>query len=249
MIDLIKQKFTLNVQYSRIIEVLLRPKLAFSLMETEDGRMKWQTPIIVVSISAILVVIVSGFIKSRAASMDEVTLSPDFPNIQNNYMQAQQSMQGALFTYVFPLVRALLSLWIGWFILGGLMHLGSTLFGGRGSMQSALTITAYASLPFLVRDVLRLLYMLISQHAIQSFGLSGFVTNATFASHFLSRVDIFFIWSVILLILGFSVADNLSRSKSTANVLIVSITFLLIQSGAGILLSNVSRLANQSPFF
>ena len=69
-------------------------------------------------------------------------------------------------------------LWVGWIVLGGLLHLGSTLLGGRGSMQGALNITAWATLPFALRDLLQTVYMLSASHAITSPGLSGFATSA-----------------------------------------------------------------------
>ena len=238
-------------QFSRISEVLLQPQHTFSILVAENTG--WQFPMLALSISSTLVIIISGFLKARAASMGEVTLPPDWqwwtPDMQNNYMQAQQSMQGPVFNYVIPLVGALLGLWLGWLILGALLHFGSTLFGGRGSMQSALTITAWASLPFLVRDGLRIVYLLITQHPIQSPGLSGFTSNAAFVSQMLSRLDLFYIWSIFLLIIGFSITDNMPRNKSISNVLIVSILLLLVQSGIGSLLSGLSGLAVQRPFF
>lgn len=238
-------------QFSRISEVLLQPQHTFAILVGENTG--WQFPMLALSISSTLVVIISGFLKARAASMGEVTLPPDWqwwtPDMQNNYMQAQQSMQGPVFNYVIPLVGALLGLWFGWLILGALLHFGSTMFGGRGSMQSALTITAWASLPFLVRDGLRIVYLLIAQHPIQSPGLSGFTSNAVFVSQILSRLDLFYIWSIFLLIIGFSITDNMPRNKSISNVLIVSILLLLVQSGIGSLLSGMSGLAVQRPFF
>lgn len=239
-------------QFGRILEVLLQPKRTLGLI-AEEGRASWQTPMLALSVSAALSVIVSGYFTARAAMMGEMPLPRDWqwwtPEMQNNYMQAQQSMQGPVFTYIIPLVGALLGVWLGWLILGGLLHLGSTVFGGRGSMQSALTVTGWASLPFLARDALRIIFMLIAGHSIQSPGLSGFVANSAFAAQLLSRVDLFFIWAVVLLIAGFGLADNLPRTKAIANVLIVSLLLLLLQSGIGAVLSNASGLAIQRPFF
>jgi hypothetical protein len=239
-------------QFSRIPEVLLQPQRTLALI-AEEGRATWQTPMLVLSISAALSVIVSGYLTARAAMMGEMQLPRDWewwtPDMQNNYMQAQQSMQGPVFTYVIPLVGALLGLWLGWLILGGLLHLGSTVFGGRGSMQSALTITGWASLPFLVRDALRIIFMLIAGHSIQSPGLSGFVENSAFVAQFLSRVDLFFIWTILLLVIGFGLTDSLPRPKAIANVVIVSLLLLLLQSGLDAALSGASGLAVQRPFF
>ena len=146
-----------------------------------ESRGTWLTPMLILSLTASLVVLVSGYLKSRAAMLGEISLPMDWqywtPEMQNNYMQAQQATQGPTFMYVFPLVIAWTGLWLGWVLVAGLLHLGSTLLGGRGSMQSALNVTAWAVMPFALRDVLRILYMLIEKHAITSPGLSGFATS------------------------------------------------------------------------
>src|SRR5262249_54870322 len=152
-----------------------------------------------------LSVIVSGYLTSRAAMMGEVQLPRDWqywtPEMQSNFMQAQQAMQGPVFSYIIPLASALVGLWIWWLILSGLLHLGSTLMGGRGSMQRALNIVGWAALPFMVRDLLRVIFMLLAGHSISSPGLSGFAGSSAFFAQILTHIDIFFIWNVILLII------------------------------------------------
>jgi hypothetical protein len=185
--------------------------------------------------------------------MGETSLPPDWqywtPEMQKNYMQAQQATQGPVFMYIIPLVGALARLWLGWLLLTPLLHFGSTLVGGRGSMQSALNIVAWASLPFAVRDILRIVFMLWARHAIVSPGLSGFSSGSAFISQLLTRADIFLLWNVILLILGFAITDGLSRGKAAVGVLIVIGLVLLAQAGLGAWTSGFGGLAVQRPFF
>ena len=227
--------------FQRVFAVLFRPRTAFAEL-TSETRASWWTPMIVLSVTVLLSVIVSGYLNTRAAMMGEISLPPDWqywtPDMQDNYMQAQQATQGPVFMYVIPLVGSLTSLWAGWIILAGLLHLGSTLLGGRGSMQGALNISGWAGLPFAVRDVLRIVYMLSASHAITSPGLSGFATNV-FLSQVLARTDIFLFWNIILLTIGFSIADGLSRSKALVGVLIVLLLLISVQAGLGSLIARV----------
>jgi hypothetical protein len=208
---------------------------------------------LVLTITAILVVVAAGYLKTRAAVMGEIQLPRDWqfwtPEMQNNYMQAQQATQGPVFMYVMPMIGSLTGLWVGWLLLGALLHFGSTLLGGRGSMQSALNIVAWASLPFAVRDILRIIFMLSAGHAIISPGLSGFASTPGFVSQLLTRVDIFLIWQVILLVIGFGVTDSLPRSKAVAGVVFIMLLVLLAQAGLGALTSNIGGTAAQRPFF
>ena len=83
-----------------------------------EARGTWLTPMLILSITAILVVIVAGYLNSRAAMMGEVPLPPDWqfwtPEMQNNYMLAQQARQGPVVLYIMPMVGSLTTLWIGW---------------------------------------------------------------------------------------------------------------------------------------
>jgi hypothetical protein len=241
-----------SFDFPRLFSTLTHPRRTFGEMAAEP-RSTWLTPMLLLSITAILVVVVTGYLKTRAAMLGEVQLPPDWqywsPDMQNNYMQAQQATQGTTFVYIIPLVGALTALWLGWIVMAGLLHLGSTLLGGRGSMQGALNIVAWASRPFVIRDLLRIVYMLVEKHAIVSPGLSGFSASSGFLTQLLSRFDIFVIWYIILLIIGFAIADGLSRGKATLGVVVVMVLILAAQAGLGSLMSGVGGQAVQRPFF
>jgi len=232
--------------------MLFRPRRGFQEMASES-RATWLTPMLLLTTTAILVVVAAGYLKSRAAMMGEVQLPPDWefwtPEMQNNYMQAQQATQGPVFLYIMPMIGSLTGLWLGWLLLAALLHFGSTLLGGRGSMQSALNIVAWASLPFAVRDILRIIFMLGAGHAIISPGLSGFTSTPGFVSQLLTRLDVFLIWHVILLVIGFALTDGLPRAKAVTGVVVVVLLVLLAQAGLGAVTSSFGGLAVQRPFF
>ncbi|HEY3475582.1 MAG TPA: hypothetical protein VGK56_13305, partial [Anaerolineales bacterium] len=100
-----------------------------------------------------------------------------------------------------------------------------------------------------VRDLLRIVFMLSTGHTITSPGLSGFVITPGFLAQLLSRLDIFLIWHLLLLIIGLGIADNLSRGKAVAGVVAVMLLVLLAQAGLGALTSGFGGLAVQRPFF
>jgi len=240
-----------RIDVPRIFAVFFNPRAAFTEMVSE-ARATWLTPMLVLSVTAILAVVTTGYLKTRAAMMGEISLPDQWQwwtsEMQNNYMQAQQATQGPVFVYVMPLIGALIGLWMGWLVYGGMLHLGSTLLGGRGSMQNALNLVAWSSLPFAIRDILRVVYVLLSQHVITSPGLSGFASSA-FLAQILTRTDIFFIWNFILLVIGISVMDGLPRGKSFGNVFVVVFLVLLAQAGLAMLTSGLSGSAIQRPFF
>ena len=252
MTDIIQKQSTRRIDFSRPLTFLIHPGKVFREMVSE-ARASWLTPMLILSLTAILAVVVAGYLKSQAAMLGEVELPPDWqywtPDMQNNYIQAQQATQGPAFMYIIPMVGSLLGLWLGWLVMAGLMHLGSTLLGGRGTMQGALNVVAFASLPFALRDLLRVVYMLASSHTITSPGLSGFAANPGFIAELLQYTDLFLIWSILLLVIGFSVSDGLTRGKAFMNVIVVMLIILVAQAGLGMLGSSLGGSAIQRPFF
>ena len=213
-----------------------------------SGKPAWLMPMLVLTALTLLQVTVSGYMRAHAAAQGQSALPAAAqwwtPEMQAKYMLGFQSSQEKAFVYILPAVGALTGLWLSWIILSGLFHLTSTLFGGRGSMGSAQNVVAWAGLPFALRDLLRVIFMVITRHAIVSTGLSGFVTGTTsgalFLAQMLAAVDLFFIWRALLLILGFRVVDNLPARKAVAGVLIVLLLALLVQAGLGTLIANLT---------
>ena len=220
--------------FSRLMGVLFRPRSVFASLAGE-ARSSWLTPLLVATITTLLVVIVGGNLKSRAAMMGDVQLPPDWqywtPDMQEQFMQSQQATQSPAFLYVVPAAGAMIGLWLGWLILAGLLHLGSTLLGGRGSMSSALSVTGWATAPFIVRYLLRIVFMFTVGHTIRNSGLSGFASGTGIFFQLLARTDLFVIWNILLLVLGFKAVDNLPTGKAVAGVLVVILLVMLAQAG------------------
>ncbi|MGC8856623.1 MAG: Yip1 family protein [Anaerolineae bacterium] len=235
----------------RVFRFLLHPVQEIQHLAAEESAL-WLFPMLILSLTLLLTVVLGGFLQARTAAMGEVPLPPDWqswtPEMQNNYMQAIQATRSPTYVYLIPAVLGWIKLWLGWFVLSGLFHLFSTILGGRGKMSSALNIVAWASLPFALRDLLRVAFMLLAHHPISSPGLSGF-SSAVFLSQMLANVDLFLLWQAALLILGFRFSDGLSRGKSVAVVLLVLLIALVAQAGWGALSAGFrGRITNQ-PFF
>ena len=218
----------------RLFTALFRPRVVFESIASASKPV-WRTPMLVWSLTTILVVVLGGWMQVRTAQTGEVTLPPDWeywsPDMQENFMQAQQTAQSPMLIYVLPVVGALIGLWLGWLILAGMLHLGSTLLGGRGVMAGALNIVAWAAGPLIVRDLLRVIFILAVGHPIQSAGLSGFVEGAGMVAQLTARLDIFVLWNCVLLVVGLHVVDSLPKSKAVIGVVFVTAILLLAQAG------------------
>ncbi|MBE7535222.1 MAG: YIP1 family protein [Anaerolineales bacterium] len=242
MTETVKETTTMRrFDVARLLTILIRPREAFAPMSA-DKRGTWLTPMLALTLSSILAIVASGYLKTQAALGGVTELPPDWqywtPDMQQSFMDAQQTAQGPLVNYALPMIGALVVLWLGWIVFSGVMRLVSTLLGGRGSMQSALNVVGWAGTPFIIRDILRALFMLITNRQVSSPGLSGFAETGFF-SQLLARTDLFFFWNIALLAIGFSIVDGLPKRKTLVGTLVVVILWLMIQAGAGAAIANL----------
>jgi hypothetical protein len=237
--------------------VFFYPRRAFARISSYQ-RAVWLTPLLILSCLVLLNVLVTGMIKHQAAMSGEISYPPNFeyytPEQQAQYMQAIQSTQGPVFVYVLPAIASVLGVWVGWLILGGILHLVTTLFGGRGSTALSMNIVAWASLPFALRYLVQIVYMLVAQKLIGSAGLSGFSPTGDsgwilYAGQLLRLVDIYLIWQVLLLILGVRISAGLNTTKSFLGVILAIMVILLLQSGLSYAGSMLGNLSITRPFF
>jgi hypothetical protein len=243
--------------YNWVPAVFFYPRRTFQKL-TAVQKTIWLTPLLVLSCLALINILSTGRLKNQAALSGEISYPPDFqyytPEQQAQYIQAIQSTQGPVFVYVLPAIASVLGVWIGWLILGGVLHLVTTLLGGRGSTTLSMNIVAWGSLPFALRAFVQVIYMLASQKLINSPGLSGFSPIgdsgwALFAGQILKLIDVYIIWQVLLLILGIRLSTGLSPAKSAFGVILAIIIILLIQSGLSYATSMLGNLSITRPFF
>lgn len=245
-----------KLHFEWLLPVLIRPRSTFEKVAKQNNSV-WLTPMLVLSILLVILALVSSPIRAMNSQMG-AELPPDFeyypPEQQQAIVEGQQSMSGPVFTLVFPLLGSLAELWIGWLVLGSILHLTLTFFGSRSRTKSALNITAWASMPFVIRYLVQIIAILVTRQLIASPGLSGFFATdmggfRLFLSLFFGLIDLYTIWHVILLVLGVKTVSNLTSSKAWASVLLAVVVMFLIQSGFGLLGSKLGNTGGARPFF
>jgi hypothetical protein len=164
-------------RFDWVLPTLFRPRKMFvRIAEMETA--VWQTPIIILASLGLVRALVAGGIRSAAAATGQIELPPGWeyytPEQQAQFQQALTATSGPVFTYLLPAIMAVLGVYLGWLVLGWLLHLVLTLFGGRGSSNQALNITAWALLPFAIRDIIRIVAMWGDGQLLNTLGLSGF---------------------------------------------------------------------------
>jgi len=253
---------TVNNQKSRrlhfewVLPLFFRPRRTLTTIVERDTPV-WQTPLLILSVLAILVVLVSAPIH-KAAAQQGGELPQDFqywaPQQQEQYLAAQANKANPVFIYLFPTLGALIGIWLSWFLLGSILHLSLTLSGSRGTSKQAMNLTAWASLPFALRSLVLVVGILVNHRLVEAAGVSGFIAAdakgfTAFLRVLLGFVDIYLIWQIILLMVGSLPLTGLSRVKAWTAVLVAVILMLVLQSVPGYVASLLSGLDVTRGFF
>jgi hypothetical protein len=242
-------------QLGWVLPALFSPRKTFTRVAEQTGDV-WLTPLLVIMAFALLGVIVAGPLK-QAAAQNGQSLPPDFqfwsPEQQAQFMQAQAATSGPVFVYVFPAILSMLTIWVRWLLVAGLLHLVLTLLGGRGSARVAMNLVAWANLPFAVREAVAIGAMLTTRQLVNGAGLSGFAPTegalGAFLASLLGLVDIYLGWHIALLGLGVHAGNGLSRGKAVGGVLLTMAIVLVLQALPGFILAQLEGLSFVRPFF
>jgi len=124
---------------------------------------------------------------------------------------------------------------ISWFFIAlvywGLIYI----FRNKTEYSKILTVVVISSVPILISTLVNLFYTLFTGKIIMHTGLSGLVASGNvFADSsnllymILSRVDIFILWGLILLIIGIAIACKMKVWKSISIVLVVYILSIIV---------------------
>jgi len=248
------KKNTLHFEW--VLPVFLKPRQTMQKIATQDKPV-WLTPLLVVSALIIIAVLVAAPLKRNAILMSQSM--PDAfqyysSDQQAAFMNGQTSQTSALFIYVLPLVSKLAGLWISWFLLSSVLHLSLTLTGSRAKNVRSYNLAGWSFLPLGLRQVVQIAAMLATKSLITAPGLSGFIAGdakgfAAFAAALLGLIDIYFLWQIILLVLGVMPLSGLERKKAWSATALTLLVLALLQSVPGFISHALSGFSMGSGFY
>lgn len=231
-----------------LLPTLIHPKTAIKEIVAHEKSV-WLTPLLALSVLAFLAGLIAGPIR-KSAILSGSSLPQNFQYFssdqQAQFVAAQSSQSSALFTFIFPIIGALLGIWISWFLLSSILHLSLTLTGSRTHSVHSYNLVAWTMLPLAVRLVVQILAMFFGHTLISHAGLSGFVAGnggAAFLAGILAQVDIYFAWQICLLLYGVLLQSSLTKSKAwgaTAFALALYVLLMALPKVFSSLLSGLS---------
>jgi len=230
--------------------IIARPRATLEFLSEGGGR-SWWLPALLALLLITLPVVVAAPITAQQSREALTTVREQFGEQGSAEEQAQMEratsiVASPLITVVFPAVSGIVGRVLGWLIWGGALYLAGMALGGRSAFGPMLRMVVWTWIPYALRGLLQTVYIAINGQLILNPGLSGLVRQGSSVQEmiaappslgeqilagFLSRVDLFLLWHLILLVIGVRVTMRLSRRKA-----------VLLTSGVWVLLTAMSLI-------
>ena len=239
-----------------MLRLFIQPKRVFGNLAEIDGR-AWFKPMLVLTVLVVLLSVLGGQARLRVAQMNVVQPPEDFQywseEQQTQFFESQAAMQGPLFIYIFPLLGVITGLWAGWFLLGSMLHLLMTLKGSRQPQVVFLNLVAWAALPFVIRSLVQLVAVISTQQVINDPGLSGFIDAGeqpalVWLRLFISLIDIYSIWFLVLLLVGAPLVSRIKTKKALSMTLLALMLFIILATIPAFVSNQLGGLGTIQPF-
>lgn len=218
--------------FARIIGALFSPGETFASVARKPD---WVVPL--------LVILVLGYVNSailmprmdwEGMANEQIEMmraqNPNMPQEQAERVAKVGPAMGKVFGWVGPLLGV-----IWYLIIAGVLLLAFRLAGGEGDFKQAFSATLYAWFPLvlnfiviavvvLIRGTVNPLHMATLVKSNPAFLVDMKAQPVMFA--LLSSFDVFTIWTIILLIIGFAALARTTKAK--AATLVLSLWFVCI---------------------
>lgn len=243
-------------QFKWLWGMAVHPRATLHRVHTVE-RAIWQLPLLLIVGLLIVQVLVNAPLKIK--QLERQGALPNSPNMEmmspEQMAQLQQALEGTkgpVFQYVFPIVGAVLSAILVWGIIAALLHLFSTLQGGRGSMTRILNLVAWASVPIIIQLVVQIVYVLAAGKLIVEQGLGGFASvvpeGSVVAHALLSRVTLYWLWEIALLMVGVKIFANINTRKAIIAVVVTVIIVMGLRILPDVIGAQLGGLTVSQPF-
>ena len=218
--------------FQRIIGVLFSPDATFASIAR---RPDWVVPLVLLLLVSLAAgIIIAPHVDFGAAAREAMEQNKNTTPEQIEKAVKISASIGKVFTYISPVLSL-----IGLLVIAGVVLLAFRIFGGEGDFKQAFSVTCYASIPTIIKSVVTLIILLAKGGVIPAQALATLVrSNLGFLADYktnpvafalLSSFDVFSVWFLALLIIGFSYVARVSKVKAAVTIISLWIIVLLLK--------------------
>jgi len=209
--------------WQKIIGIYYRPAEVFEQLRSKT---LWWVPLIIV-----LVVSASAVLITRPIVMPEIMAqmaqNPDIP--PESLPQVQERIENPLYS----LLGVFVAMPLTWVVIGLVFWGIFSMLGGKSSFVQMFTATVWPAMVSIPGSLIKVPMMFVMETAKVHTSLVLILPpemEETFIFRLLSQIDIFVVWTVVVMALGYSVFTGVKKKKSLWAVFIVWAIWVLVIS-------------------
>ncbi len=218
--------------------MIVSPRATLAYLR-ENGGLSWIWPALLAIVLLVVALVVAAPI-TRAAAEKQLEAMKELYTEQQ-YQQVVAMATNPVFTLVVPAAMSAVGLILGWLIRGGLYYLMNLAFGGQGKFGAIFRMTVWVTLPDLVRQIVNTVGIAATGRVLKA-GLGGLVAapegvtipplDISLWQTFLGGIDIYWLWGMVLAVIGVAVTAKVSWRKGLVITLIYWVLAVLFALGS-----------------
>ncbi len=214
-----------------MLVVLFKPSSVFKKLKEEP---KWLLAAIIIILSAVLLIVAT-----RQAQID-IALTQLKQNASKMppgaFQQARKFIESPIMTII-GMVSAVFSTAMVLLVATAFFHLLSSAWGGTANFVKGLSVVAFSWSPLVVKNILVSAVSFFSGKLLAP-GLAALLSKKQLVSPlgaFMSGIDLFTFWNLIILVIGLSIVYQVSKSKASILVFSYWLVGVILRVGATVI--------------
>ena len=206
--------------FQRVIGVLFSPNETFASIARQPD---WIVPLaLILVVSLIAGIVFAQRVDFGAPVRDAIEQNKNMSPEQAERTVRIASAAAKVFAYCSPAVSLIFLL-----IISGFLLLAFRVMGGEGDFRQAFSVTCYSWMPGLIKSII--ITAIVAARSVSAADIAtvlrsnlGFLVpmkQNPLLFTLLTKLDIFSIWLIALLVIGFSFVSRFSKAKSAAIVI------------------------------
>lgn len=233
-IDTVKQQPSRS-PWQGLIGIIDRPRATIQAMLQRKDWLRWALPLFLYLIAfAVLTAVQTPYLRELALEQAELQLA-ELPANQAEAGRATMEFTTSLpFMLATGIVFGGVALLIGVLAQTAYLYLAAMVAGGSDTGFGAMfTVSTWSRLPLAIGYLVQAVFVTFSQGALKYPGLAPLVASGNQIEDasdplvvLLARVDLFWLWHLILVAIGLAVAARLGRAKSIVLTIVYAVLAL-----------------------
>ena len=227
-----------------LVSIIDRPATTMSYVGKKPG-WAWITPALLVLVGLAVFSVVAAPYTSELALRQAQQQMASLPPQQAEQAAAQvERFTSPPMVATFSIIGGLVALAVIWLLSAGVLYFLGLVAGGEANFAQSFAILVWSWLPYALRNLVMAAYVAYSGQLINQ-GLSFLVATgdqtkdaANWLYSLLSQIDLFYLWHLILVVVGLATVGRFSKAKAT----IVGLIYLAVTTALSLVPTLIGTL-------